>query len=57
MRKWVALTADRLSERESLGRLPLAGSRPEELNRDGFVYQSADLAVGVFGLRVPLLPN
>ena len=39
------------------GRLPLLAFRPEELNRDGVVYQPTELAIGVFGVRVGLSPK
>jgi hypothetical protein len=46
-----------LSAGESLGRLPLLAFRPDELNRDGVIYQATDLSVGAFGLRVALSPK
>jgi hypothetical protein len=46
-----------LSAGESLGRLPLLAFRPEELNRDGVIYQATDLSVGTFGVRVGLSPK
>jgi hypothetical protein len=42
---------------ESLGRLPLLAFRPDELNRDGVIYQPTELTVGTFGLRVALAPK
>ena len=42
---------------EALGRLPLLAFRPEELNRNGVIYQATDLAVGAFGVRVDLVPK
>jgi hypothetical protein len=39
---------------ESLGTLPLLQFRPEELNREGVVYQATGVALGTFGLRVDL---
>jgi hypothetical protein len=46
-----------LSAGETLGRLPLLAFRPEELNRDGVIYQATDLSVGTFGVRVGLSPK
>jgi hypothetical protein len=54
---FVNLGPDKLSEGESLGRLPLLGFRPEELNRDGVIYQPTGLTVGAFGVRVALAPK
>lgn len=51
------LGAARLPQGESLGRLPLLAFRPEELNRDGVLYQATGLALGPFGLRVDLVPK
>lgn len=42
---------------DSLGTLPLLQFRPEELNRDGIVYQATDVSLGTFGLRVDLIPK
>jgi hypothetical protein len=42
---------------DSLGTLPLLQFRPEELNRDGVVYQPMGLSLGTFGLRVDLEPK
>jgi len=42
---------------ESLGTLPLLQFRPEELNRDGVVYQATGISLGTFGLRVDLAPK
>ena len=42
---------------DSLGTLPLLQFRPEELNRDGVVYQATGLSLGTFGLRVELEPK
>jgi len=42
---------------DSLGTLPLLQFRPEELNRDGVVYQPTGLSLGTFGLRVDLEPK
>lgn len=39
---------------DSLPTLPLLQFRPDELNRDGVVYQATDLALETFGLRVGL---
>jgi hypothetical protein len=47
----------KLTEGDALGRLPLLAFRPEELNRDGVVYQPTELAIGVFGVRVGLSPK
>lgn len=41
----------------SLGTLPLLQFAPEELNRDGIVYQPTGLELGTFGLRVDLAPK
>jgi hypothetical protein len=46
-----------LSAGETLGRLPLLAFRPEELNRDGVIYQATNLSVGAFGVRVDLSPK
>jgi hypothetical protein len=46
-----------LAAGEPLGRLPLLAFRPEELNRDGVIYQATALAVGTFGVRVDLSPK
>jgi hypothetical protein len=46
-----------LSAGETLGRLPLLGFRPEELNRDGVIYQATELSLGTFGVRVDLSPK
>lgn len=46
-----------LASGEALGRLPLLAFRPDELNRDGVIYQASAVAVGVFGVRVDLLPK
>ncbi|MGZ9031894.1 MAG: hypothetical protein ACXW2G_10995 [Burkholderiaceae bacterium] len=46
-----------LSAGEALGRLPLLAFRPDELNRDGVIYQATNLAVGTFGVRVDLSPK
>ncbi len=42
---------------DSLGTIPLLQFRPEELNRDGVVYQATGLSLGTFGLRVDLEPK
>ena len=42
---------------DALPTLPLLQFRPEELNRDGIVYQPTDVALGTFGLRVDLTPK
>ena len=42
---------------DSLGTIPLLQFRPEELNRDGIVYQATGLSLGTFGLRVDLEPK
>jgi hypothetical protein len=47
----------RPAEGESLGRLPLLALRPDELNRDGVVYEATGVAVDVFGLHVALAPK
>jgi hypothetical protein len=45
------------AEGETLGRLPLLAFRPEELNRDGVIYEATTLSVDVFGLHVALAPR
>ena len=35
----------------------LLAFRPDELNRDGVIYQARQLSVGAFGLRVDLVPK
>jgi hypothetical protein len=42
---------------DSLGTIPLLQFRPEELNRDGIVYQATGVSLGTFGLRVDLAPK
>ena len=42
---------------ESLGTIPLLQFRPEELNRDGVVYQATGISLSTFGLRVDLTPK
>jgi hypothetical protein len=42
---------------DSFGTLPLLQFRPEELNRDGVIYQPTDVSLGTFGLRVDLEPK
>lgn len=42
---------------DSLGTLPLLQLRPDELNRDGVVYQPTGISLGTFGLRVDLAPK
>lgn len=54
---FVDLGSGRITEGESLGRLPLLAFRPEELNREGVIYQATAIAVGVFGVRVALSPK
>jgi hypothetical protein len=54
---FVNLGPGKVTEGESLGRLPLLAFRPEELNRGGVIYQAADLTIGVFGVRVGLSPK
>ena len=51
------LGSGKLTEGDTLGRLPLLAFRPDELNRDGVIYQPTDLSVGTFGLRVALSPK
>jgi hypothetical protein len=41
----------------SLGTLPLLQFAPEELTRDGIVYQPTGVELGTFGLRVDLAPK
>lgn len=54
---FVNLGPGTLAEGDALGRLPLLAFRPEELNRDGVIYQAAGLSVGTFGVRVALSPK
>ena len=54
---FVNLGSGKLAEGDALGRLPLLAFRPEELNRDGVIYQPTDLSIGVFGVRVGLAPK
>lgn len=54
---FVNLGPGKLTEGDSLGRLPLLAFRPEELNRGGVIYQATGLSVGVFGVRVALSPK
>lgn len=54
---FINLGSGKLSEGDSLGRLPLLAFRPEELNRDGVIYQPTDLSVGTFGVHVALSPK
>jgi hypothetical protein len=46
-----------VAQGEALGRMPLLAFRPDELNRDGIVYQPTGLSLGPFGLRVDLAPK
>ena len=55
---FVSLDARSLAQSgESFGTLPLLAFRPDELNRDGVIYQARQLSVGAFGLRVDLVPK
>jgi hypothetical protein len=54
---FVSLGSGKLAEGDTLGRLPLLAFRPEELNRDGVIYQPTEITVGVFGVRVALVPR
>ena len=54
---FVNLGSGKIAEGDTLGRLPLLAFRPEELNRDGVIYQPTDLSIGVFGVRVGLAPK
>ena len=54
---FVNLGSSQLSAGDTLGRLPLLAFRPEELNRDGVIYQPTELSIGVFGVRVALSPR
>ena len=54
---FVNLGSGKLAEGDTLGRLPLLAFRPEELNRDGVIYQPMEITVGVFGVRVALAPR
>jgi hypothetical protein len=42
---------------DTMGTLPLLAFRPDELNRDGVIYQAGELSVGTFGVRVALIPK
>jgi hypothetical protein len=42
---------------DAIGTLPLLAFRPEELNRDGVIYQARQISIGVFGMRVDLVPK
>jgi hypothetical protein len=46
-----------VAQGEALGRMPLLAFRPDELNRDGVVYQATALSVGAFGVRIDLVPK
>ena len=49
---FVSLDARSLNQSgESLGSLPLLAFRPEELNRDGVIYQARQVSIGVFGIE------
>ena len=54
---FVNIGSGKLAEGDALGRLPLLAFRPEELNRDGVIYQPTELSVGTFGVRVALVPK
>ena len=55
---FVSLDARSLNQSgESLGSLPLLAFRPDELNRDGVIYQARQVSIGVFGMRVDLVPK
>jgi len=55
---FVSLDAKTLNQSgDSIGTLPLLAFRPDELSRDGVIYQARQLSVGVFGLRVDLVPK
>jgi len=54
---FVNLGSGKVSEGETLGRLPLLAFRSEELNRDGVIYEPTALSVGTFGLHVALSPK
>jgi hypothetical protein len=54
---FVNLGEAKASAGDSLGRLPLLAFRPDELNRDGVIYQATGLSIGVFGVRVALSPK
>ena len=47
----------KVSEGDVLGRVPLLAFRPEELNRDGVIYQPTELTLGTFGVHVALAPK
>jgi hypothetical protein len=42
---------------EAMGTLPLLAFRPDELHRDGVIYQAGVLSLGTFGVRVALIPK
>lgn len=54
---FVNLGAKSVSQGDSLGTLPLLQFRPDELNRDGVVYEATGVSLGTFGLRVDLAPK
>lgn len=54
---FVNLGSARMSEGDTLGRLPLLTFRPDELNRDGVIYAATGLTVGSFGVQVALSPK
>jgi hypothetical protein len=54
---FVDLGSAKITEGDALGRLPLLAFRPEELNRDGVIYEATGLTVGTFGVRVALSPK
>ena len=54
---FVNLGSGKLAEGDPLGRLPLLAFRPEEMNRDGVIYEATELSVGAFGVRVALVPK
>ncbi len=54
---FVSLGSVKVTEGDALGRLPLLAFRPEELNRDGIIYEPTALTIGTFGVRVALSPK
>ena len=54
---FVNLGSAKLSEGDTIGRVPLLAFRPDELNRDGVIYEATSLTVGPFGVQVALSPK
>jgi hypothetical protein len=54
---FIDFSSAKIAEGDSLGRLPLLALRPDELNRDGVIYEATGVSIDVFGLRVALAPK